>query len=239
MHKRIIDTVINESTVLFKQCVLAQAVLNLGQRTLTGFSDTACIKTTVGLNVEIEPIPIAEVREYTEEFPHFLLEVLHGRLVQVWQECLSNLFRMLVDLHFSQNRRLVELKKRNLSLDFRATVSLEDQVTEQICRNFDFEKYSERVKLLNSVFNPNNEQPEHLLQVSKHVQIRNSFQHRRGVVNEFLLKELGLQKISILDKEGTQRDCQLDDDIQISLPEFDLFRRALLMVGQQWRKWNG
>lgn len=143
---------------------------------------------------------------------------------------------MLVDLHFSGKRKFTALKKRDISLDFRATASLEVQMTERLCRDFDFERYIDKVKLLNGVFSPNNEQPEHLLNVAKHVQIRNSFQHRGGVVDEFLLKELGLQKIILLDVNGTPRGYQLNDSIKISVPEFDVFRRSLLMVGQLWRK---
>jgi hypothetical protein len=239
MHNDAIDTVISESSSLFKQCILAHTALHLGQGTLSGFPDSVCIKTATGLNVEIEPIPMAELKHYTEGLPHFLLEVFHGRMVQVWQECLLKLFRILVDLHFSGKRKFAELKKRDIVLDFQATPSLEAQMTERLCRGFEFERYSDKVKLLNGVFNPINEQPEHLLNVAKHVQIRNSFQHRRGIVDEFLLKELGLQKIALLNFNGESRDYQLNDNIQISIPEFDAFRRSLLMVGQLWRKWNG
>ena len=235
MHNAAIDTVISESSSLFKQCILAHTALNIGQGTLSGFPDSAA----VGVNVEIEPIPMAELKHYTAALPHFLLEVFHGKLVQIWHECLLQLFRMLVNLHFSGNRKFAELKKREIVIDFQAGSSLEAQMTERICRDFDFERYSDKIKLLNGVFNPNNEQPEHLLNVAKHVQIRNCFQHCCGIVDEFLLKELGLHKISLLNFNGESRDYQLNDKIEISIPEFDVFRRSLLMVGQLWRKWNG
>lgn len=65
MHNAVIDTVITESSRLFKQCMLAHTALNLGQGTLSGFPDSVCIKTAIGLNVEIEPIPMAELKHYT------------------------------------------------------------------------------------------------------------------------------------------------------------------------------
>lgn len=239
MHDEAIDKLITESNSLFKQYILAHTALNLGQNTLSGFPDSVCITATVGLNIDIEPIPMGELKYYRAGLPHFLLEIFHGKLVQVWHECLSTLFRMLVDLHFAGKRQFKELKLRNISLDFRAPVALEEQIKERLCQDFDFQRYSDRVTLLNGVFNPNKEQSDHLINIAKHIQIRNSFQHNGGVVVEFLLKELGLQKIRLLCSDGKPREYQLNDMIELSVPEFDAFRRSLLMVGQVWRRWNG
>ena len=239
MHHQAIDTVITESNRLFHQFLLAHTALSLGQGTLTGFPDTICITTTVGLNIEIEPIPMGELKRYRDELPNFLVEIFHGKLVQIWHECLSNLFQILVDFHFSGQRQFVELKKRNISLDFQENAILEIQVKDRLCRDFGFQNYSDRVKLLNAVFNPNQEQSEHLGNVSKNVQVRNAFQHREREVDEFLLRELGVQKISLLDRDGKPREYMLGDTLELSVPEFDAFRRSLLMVGQVWRKWNG
>lgn len=239
MHNNAIDTVIAESNRLLKQYILAHTALTLGQVTLSDFPDSVCIERTVGLNVDMEPIPMGELKRYRAGLPHFLLEIFHEKLVQVWHECLATLFKMLVDLHFAGKRQFKELKSRNISLDFQVSTALEEQLKERLCHDFDFQRYGDKVKLLNGVFNPNKEHAEHLSNISKHVQIRNSFQHRSGVVDKFLLKELGLQKISLLGPDGKSRDYKVGETIELSVPEFDCFRRSLLMIGQVWRKWNG
>ncbi len=239
MQLQAIDTVVKESNSLFKQFLLAHTALSIGQGTLTDFPDAICISTTVGLDIEIEPIPMGELKRYRDELPKFLLEIFHGKLVQIWNECLSNLFQMLVDLHFSGQRQFIELKKRNISLDFQEDAKLEIQVKDRLCHDFGFQNYSDRVKLLNAVFNPNQEQCDYLYNVSKNVQVRNAFQHRERKVDEFLLRELGVQKISLLDDDGKPQEYLLGDILKLSVPEFDAFRRSLLMVGQLWRKWNG
>lgn len=239
MHYPAINTVITESDRLFKQHILAHTALSFGQGTLAGFPDSVCIKTIMGLNVEIEPIPMGELKHYNEGLPDFLLEIFHGKLVQVWLECLSRLFQVLIDLHFSGKRHFTELKKRNISLDFQEITALEDQVRERLCRDFDFQRYGERVKLINGVFNPSQEEYVNLANIAKNVQIRNSFQHHGGTVDEFLLKELGVQQISLVGTDGRLRDYKLGDAIELSIAEFDAFRRSLLMIGQIWRKWNG
>ena len=239
MHHQVIDKVIRESSHLFKQYILTHTAFSLGQDSLSGFPDTVCIETTVGLNVDIEPIPMGELKHYREGLPNFLLEIFHGKLVQVWSECLLSLFQMLVNLHFSGKRPFTELKKRSVSLDFKEPSSFEDQINDRLCRDFEFQQYSDRVKLVNDVFNQNHEQTDHLSNIAKNVQIRNSFQHRGGTVDEFLLKELGTQKISLLDKNGEAREYKLGDAIELSVAELESLRRSLLMVGQVWRKWNG
>jgi len=239
MHKKAIDTVIIESNRLFSQYLLSHTALALGQNTLSDFPDSVCIRAVVGLNVEMEPIPLGELKHYRAGLPHFLLEIFHGKLVQVWHECLSTLFRMLVDFHFSGMRRFEELKTRSISLDFQVSTALEDQIRERLCRDYDFQRYSDKVKLLNGVFNPEKKHGDHIMNVAKHIQIRNSFQHRGGIVDDFLLKELGLQKLSILNSDGKLRDYHLNDRIELSVPEFDSLRRSLLRIGQIWRKWDG
>ncbi len=59
------------------------------------------------------------------------------------------------------------------------------------------------------------------------------------MVDELLLRELGVRKISLLDVDGNPQEYQINDKIELSVPEFDPFRRSLLMVGQAWRRWNG
>ena len=52
-------------------------------------------------------------------------------------------------------------------------------------------------KLLNAVFNPNQEQCDYLYNVSKNVQVRNAFQHRERKVDEFFCENWGSKNILV------------------------------------------
>lgn len=238
MHKKLLGNLITESSSLFKQCIYAHTVLALGRNAVSDISDEVFVEATVGLNTKTEPIPMSELKNYRQGLQNILLVMFHGKLVNVWNDCLSQLFKFLVGLHFSGRRHFKELKKRSLQLDFQQSNGLEEQVKDRLCRDFEFQKYNDRVKLLNSVFNPNKEGSEHISNIVKNVQIRNSFQHRGGIVDSFLLNELGLKRISLISSDGHTEYYSKDAPIELSIGEFDAFKRSLLLMGQIWRKWN-
>jgi len=239
MHIPPIDNLIDQSTRIFKQFLLAQNALNIGGNTILGFSDNALIGATVGVGIEIEPIPIVEVKHYWLELPKVMLETFHGKLVQEWYECLTTLFRLLMDKHFSGERKFKELKRRQATIDFREDIDLIEQTKYSLSNSFDFDSYKDKAKLINSVFNPENKQEEHLKNIHKHIQIRNSIQHKNCTIDNFFLKDLGVQQISLLDDKAKEKTFKVNDCIELSIPEFDYFRRSILLVGQAWREWNG
>lgn len=238
MNRNIIDKLITESSHLFKQYILTHTSFKMGQDSLAEFDNSVCIEATVGLNIHIEPIPMGELKHYKARLPNFLLEIFHGKLVQIWNECLSELFQMLVGLHFSGKRPFSELKKRSVTLNFIESIGIEEQIRERLCKDFEFEKYKDKVKLLNSVFHQDGDVSDHLFNILKNVHIRNAFQHHGGKVDEFLLNELGVSEIIILDKNGKPQKFKQNDDIELSVSELNVFRQSLNIVGQDWRKWN-
>jgi len=239
MHIPPIDNLIDQSTRIFKQFLLAQNALNIGGNTILGFSDNALIGATVGVGIEIEPIPIFEVKNYWLELPKVMLETFHGKLVQEWYECLTTLFHLLMDKHFSGMRKFKELKRRQATIDFREDIDVIEQTKYSLLNSFDFDSYKDKVKLINSVFNPENKREEYLINIHKHIQIRNAIQHKNCRIDSFFLKDLGLQQISLLDDEAKEKTFKVNDCIELSIPEFDYFRRSIVLVGQVWREWNG
>jgi len=237
-HKATLDQLIQGSSNLFKQFLLAHTSITLGHDIIGEISDDAAVGTSVGLNISIEPIPVRELKQYKPVLPQFLLETFHDRLVQLWNRTIAKLFRYLIELHFNGIRPFVELKNRRPKIDFRSSTSLDDQIMEALSEDFEFQKYSERVMLLNSVFNPENNNSIDLRNIHKHVHVRNCLQHKEGHIDSFFLKDLGLNKIDMLDHNAKLVTCNLNDRIILSVPEFDGFRRSLLLVGQVWRTWN-
>ena len=239
MHIPPIDRLIRNSTEIFKQFLLAQTALRIGGDTINGFADNALIGAIVGINVEIEPIPLFEVKHYWDRMPLFIIEVFHGKLVFAWQECLASLFELLIDKHFIGERQFKELKKCSIDIDFRNELDIISQAKRGLLKKFDFSSYKEKVRLINAVFNPNNYRETELKNIHKHVHIRNSFQHKGGKIDEFFLKDLGQQKIKLLNDNSEEKEFKENDYIQLSIPEFDLFRRSIVLVAQTWRQWNG
>ncbi len=239
MHIPPIDNLIRLSTETFKQFLLAQNVLAIGGNTIYGFADNALIGATVGIDVQIEHIPVSEIKHYSAAMPQFMAEVFQGKLVQGWQDSLTNLFALLVEKHFTGDREFKELKKCQISLDFRDKTAIVDQMKDSLLKNFDFNSSKEKIKLINSVFNPQNERESDLANINKHIQIRNAFQHKSGKIDDFFLRELGLQRITLLDNNANPREFALNDKIELSVPEFNSFRKSVVLVAQTWRKWNG
>jgi hypothetical protein len=85
----------------------------------------------VGAGVEIEPMPMAELKQYRTDLPQVLIEVFQGKLMQSWQECLSQLFSYFLGLHFQGVRQFVELKRRDIRVDF----SVAHDILQQARRN--------------------------------------------------------------------------------------------------------
>lgn len=231
----IIDQLTSQVQRNFREFLLSYASLQLGGETLSDINDYARLDTMVGLNISIEPIPIIELKQYKTDFPDFLLEVFHSRLVQVWQDCLNTIFGYYIELHFNRVRSFTELQKKQIQLDFNTGVDLDEQIKTGLVNDFQFAKYAERQKLVNHLRNPNDEQQLHLQNVHKNVQIRNAIQHRNSRVDNMILRPLGVQQIEILDHQGNATLVGENDQVHLSIPEFDSFRRSLLIVGQTWR----
>ena len=168
-----------------------------------------------------------------------MLETFHGKLVFAWYECLTSLFTLLVDKHFSGTRQFKELKTCQLKIDFQKSIDVNEQIKNSLSKNFDFDTYKDKIKIINSVLNPGNKRENELRNIHKHIQIRNSFQHKAGKIDKFFLQELGVQDISLLDNDSIENKFIQDNIINLSIPEFDLFRKSIVLVAQTWRQWNG
>lgn len=82
--------------------------------------------------MQIEPIPVSEIKHYSAAMPQFMAEVFQGKLVQGWQDSLTKLFTLLVEKHFTGEREFKELKKCQISLDFRDKTAVVDQMKDSL-----------------------------------------------------------------------------------------------------------
>ena len=230
-----LDSLIGQVQDTFHAFLLAQTTLQLGDGALNAVQDHTAIQATVGVSIGIEPIAIGELKQYRATFPDFLLEVFHGKMVQHWHACLQTLFCTYVEAHLAGHRPFVELKTQTVKIDFASASTVDSQANAALIRDFDFWEYSDRQKLIDKLRNPDNKHANALRSVHTHVQMRNAFQHRQGVVDAFMLRKLGVTTINLLDAQGSVTPFAEGDLIKLSIPELDVFRRSLLLVGQAWR----
>lgn len=232
----ILDALIGDVQSTFHAFLLAQTTLQLGGGVLENIQDNTIIEATLGVTLDIEPIRIGELRQYNDTFPTFLLEVFHAKTVQHWQDCLTRIFGYYVDLHCHGLRPFVELKSQDVRIDFASTEGMADQMRVALVRDFEFREYGDRQKLIDKIRNTTGRHLEHLRNIHKHVQIRNASQHKHGVVGAFSLRKLGTTKIEVLDPAGKPRSFAEGERVELSIPEYDAFRRSILLVGQAWRQ---
>lgn len=215
---------------------LAYATLQCGEGVLVSFEDDATIEPRIGGGVRVEPIPIGELRQYSATLPSFLLQVFHGKAITLWQDLIQSIFDIYVDWHFQGARSFPELKVRQTKIDLRSTESIEVQIQKQLKRDFGFDKYKDRVKLVDGIRNTSlSDRSGELFEISKHVAVRNAFQHQDGVLDEYALKEHGRVSFEMLDDNGNPVAFSAGASLSLSLPEFAKLQKSLLLVSQAWR----
>jgi hypothetical protein len=230
-----IDQFIVKVNLLLKEFLAAWTMYDVGRDAIDTISNDVSIAPCVGYNQRVAPIPILFIKQYKRQYPHFILEVYQNKLVQVWNGLLNDIFCLLLEEHMAGTRKFVELKKQQIKVDFRSDEHLLVQLKESCSKDFAFWEYDDRPKVINNVLNPDGKRQKELRNIRKHILIRNVIQHAGGIVNDYLLKELGSKEIILKDKVGKQMSLKKDDKILLSIPELYDFLSCLLYVAQTWR----
>lgn len=233
--EEISDKLILKINSAFEDFLSALTIYSLGQGNIDQINDRICVSPPVGIDLQIEPLPIKDIKAFKNYYPHFLLEVYHGSFVQLWNDYLDEIFSLFVEWHFSGTRQFKELKKPNVKLDFNSDIDFSSQIKKAIINNFSFQEYSERQKILNRIVNPELKGTDELLLIKKNVLIRNSIQHRNGIVDSYILQEIGSNKLSIKGVKGNIIYLKLNDRIVLSIPEIYSFKASMLYISQLWR----
>lgn len=231
----IIDKLITNVNSTFMKLLAASTMYELGRETLRQFNNQVSISPKVGTNLHIEPIPIGDIKKFRADYPYFISEVFHGKLVHLWNNCLNDIFSLFIGLHFIGKRKFEELKKQDIKLDFCSNEGFYDQIKDRIIDGFSFKEYSERQKLINKILNPNDKGKEELANIYKSVLIRNIIQHRNNIVDSYILKRLGSSQIKILGMDGNLKIYKENDKILLSIPEIHSFESSMFIIGQIWR----
>jgi len=235
----IIDELIIKINSTFIELLAANLMHELGINSIDNIDNRSVISPKVGIDLNIEPIPIIFIKNFKDNYPDFLLEVFHGKFVNLWNDLLSKLFTVFIDLHFSSIRKFEELKKQGIKIDFSSGDELINQIKSNIIEDYNFKEFSERNKLINKILNPHNEGKKELLNIHKNILIRNAIQHRKNLVTNYISQRLGRSHVELLDNGGKLVVYNEGDVIRLSIPEIYAFKKSILNIAQIWRIING
>ena len=99
------------------------------------------------------------------------------------------------------------------------------ELIQSLYNNFKFEAYQERMKMVCSAFDFEF-QSKYGCELKKQVEIRNSFQHRDGMMDKKSYQSIGC-KVYILQEDGTNKEVKEWEKIELTLAEVKKFLDVL------------
>ena len=223
----------------FRQLILAVAYLNIGTRVINTSPTDASVELSLDKDIKTERFYLRELLIHSSTVEEGVLELYQNKMIAAWSDLLGDLFSCFVDMHFSGIRKLHELKKRTVRLDFSLETDLNEQIRTALIADFAFQRYADRLKIVDEFLNPGGKHSAELSTIKKHVFVRNAVQHHASRVYRDMLKELGCSKLAVLNGDGDQRELDVDDLILLSVPELDALKRAVYLISNEWRKHCG
>lgn len=232
----IIDELIASSKSNFKDFSMATTIYNLGKDALSLFNQISDKNVEVSLPMKGLPIKLSidEFNSFKNNYPYFLLDIFHNKQVQIWNDGIDEIFSLLYDLH-GHGRKFKELSKKDIKLDFNLDDSVGEQTRNSVINDFKFKKSLDRIKFIDKILNPRKFEEQSLKNIKKNVLIRNALQHRKGIIDQYIMNELGNKVIQLLDPDGKQRMYKEGEKIDLSIPELHMFCKSIVDVTNKWR----
>jgi hypothetical protein len=223
----------------FRQLILAVAYLNIGARVISASPTDASVELSLGKDIKTEPFYLRELLIHSGTVEEGVFELHQNKMIAAWSDLLGDLFSCFVDMHFSGVRKFHELRKRTARLDFSLETDLLEQISTALIADFAFQRYADRVKIVDELLNPDGKHSAELSTIKKHVFIRNAVQHHASRVYRDMLRELGCSKLAVLSGDADLRELDLDDRVLLSVPELDSLKRSVYLVSNEWRRHCG
>lgn len=220
----------------FRQLTLSVAYLSIGVGVINASPDNASIELSLDKDIKTERYFLRELILHNRPVEEGILELYQNKMTTAWSDLLNDLFSSLMNLHFNGVRNFSELKKRNVRLDFSSITTFHEQIEAALIADFAFQRYNDRVKIIDDILNPDSKHKTELANIKKHIFIRNAVQHHASKVYHDMLKELGCGGLALLDKNADAKDLGVDEQIVLSVPELDAIKRSLFLVSNEWRK---
>jgi hypothetical protein len=189
----------------------------------------------------IEDIPMSDIKKFKRKHPDFLMEIFHGKLVQLWHNCIVDIFTLLVYSHFSDNRKFTELgTKYPVKLNF--TLNKEDlfsQLPQTIINEFKSKNgIMDKTYTIRNTLDSKEIDNNCFKEIHKNILVRNAIQHNNSVIDEKLPRTLDNNNpefIYMLNLNGEQVCCRCNEKITLSFFEIQAFIQAMHTVINGWR----
>lgn len=235
---KIIDKYTSEFENIFEELILNVASLDIGFNTIEDINRPLSISVKTGLDSNSEPIFYENLKKNKDTIRNNVNSLYQNKMITKWHDLIEELFEYFVEEHFKGNRSFIELKKRKINIDFSLDIKHEEQIKDSIIKDFSFDQYGSKFKLINKILNPDNKN-NHLEKVLlKHVQIRNSIQHYNNIAYSDIFKIIGLKEFTILDHNAKEIKIKENDYILINIPELFSLKKALVHITLTWRSEN-
>ncbi|WP_143218556.1 hypothetical protein [Achromobacter xylosoxidans] len=234
MSIQIIDDTITKIEATFQQLVLGSSYLLLGEKSLAYLPKETTATVNLGDGVTAQPYYLKELQAHASTVMQGLLELCQTKLIAMWSDLLSDLHKGFAEDHFA-GKASHPFGKVKLDIDISNAGNLAETARDQLCKDFDFRPYNERIKALLRLLGRSQTNQSELETIKLHVEIRNSIQHHSSRVPQGLAKRLG-RDIVVVDSDGKRVTLDDGDYISLSAAEIDVLKRAQLVVLSSWRK---
>lgn len=137
-----------------------------------------------------------EIQSMLQSNPNILLELFLTEIIQYWFDFLLAIYTEVLEANLLSNSNypIPDTKlKVNLSL---SGVNLSQNIKDTACKDFDFLKASEKLKIIKEALDVNLLTiPSDIALLKTNIQVRNILQHRNAIVNQKDLSDLGTASI--------------------------------------------
>ncbi|MTJ52233.1 hypothetical protein FJR38_05870 [Anabaena sp. UHCC 0253] len=149
-------------------------------------------------------------------------ELVHAKIIQRWYEFLSQLFKYILNSHFSNQKNYTTSKSFKFDTYLDLSVDTGDNIIQNIqeraLEKFDFLKADDKLKQIEKILNKNvnNEVKK---KIKKHIIVRNTWQHNNGIVRKYDLGQLGDSKIILMNDQAQELQVKENEKLIITYYE--------------------
>lgn len=240
----IFDNFIKETNHVFYELKIAYQFIAseyFAGKNINLYTDDSKFEAVDAGDYYIEDIPMPDIKKFKGKHPDFLMEIFHGKLVQLWHNCIVDIFRLLVYSYFSDKRTFTKLDiKSQVKLDF--TLEKEDlvsQLPQTVISEFKSRNgIMDKTYIIRNTLNTKEIDNNFFKEIHKNILVRNAIQHNNSVIGEKLPKTLDKDNpkfIYMLDLSGKPVCCKCNEKITLSFFEIEAFIKAMHAVVNGWR----
>lgn len=227
----IISSYQDELGGLFKELMLGAATHQIG---ISHMVEHQAGEVSLNLSggSESEPMHVSELVSKREMVRLGIIEHFQIKAIAMWHDLLNDIYSGSIARHFSSGADVSALGKVRFEVDFSCGSSFEDQLIESSVKDFAFMDYKKRISCIGRLI-PLDDVRAQLSVISKHVEIRNSYQHHSGYMHKRGLSNLGVSKISVKDEFDRSVEVAEGDKLILSVIEADILKSALFRVSSK------